>query len=249
MPRQINITGRLVQGSLFNPYTKDSEGKPLLTSSGQPRTDYFIAVAVSKSDPRWPEIEQAIKEQAAVDMPNHVGRPNFSYKIADGDGVDDNGKPNAEKPGFAGHWVLRMKTGYAPKVFGMSADNPEITDPNAIKLGDYIEVACSVAGNRSERRPGVYLNYSMVKHRGYGEKIIVGPNPNTVFGASAALPAGASATPVGGAPMPEPAPAAPPPAPVAPAAPTMTSKAEAPYEAYRAQGWTDDLLRQHGYMV
>lgn len=64
-------------------------------------------------------------------------------------------------------------------------------------------------------------------------------------------------------PAPTPGPAAPPVQPPAapspgfpdgpsapPAGPQMTDKAQGvPYESFIAQGWTDELLRQHGYMV
>ena len=35
-------------------------------------------------------------------------------------------------------------------------------EPNAVNLGDYIQVYGSVADNESQQQPGVYLNHSMV---------------------------------------------------------------------------------------
>ena len=45
--------GRLVQGDCFEPQTTDAEGKPLLIkngpNAGQPRVEYFMAIAVPKN--------------------------------------------------------------------------------------------------------------------------------------------------------------------------------------------------------
>lgn len=73
-------------------------------------------------------------------------------------------------------------------------------------------------------------------------------------GAPAPAPAQAPVTPLPGfmappaAVAPPPAAVAPPPAP-APAGPTMTAAATAPYETYKAAGWTDEQLREQGLMA
>jgi len=69
-------------------------------------------------------------------------------------------------------------------------------------------------------------------------------------GGTPSTPPPASAPP---AATPAPPPAAPAPdfpqGPQPPAGPRMTAKAQgAPYESFLAQGWTDEMLRQHGYL-
>lgn len=74
-----------------------------------------------------------------------------------------------------------------------------------------------------------------------------GPQPPTVATANppAYSPPGLAQPPAPGAPL---LPAAPQ-APAAPAGPVMLPAAQGiPYEQYIAKGWTDQLLRQHGYM-
>jgi len=82
-----------------------------------------------------------------------------------------------------------------------------------------------------------------------------GVSAPTPFPSSPGVPPSANAqaaTPTYVAPAPSflqpPPPAAPPPA--APPAHNMTAKAAgASYEQFRAQGWTDDQMKQQGYMA
>ena len=127
--------------------------------------------------------------------------------------------------------------------------------------------------------PGLYVSPELIELVGYGEEIVSGPNAAGVFGRApaVALPPGASATPVVSTPglapnapalpgLPVSAPALPgvPALPGAPVMPTLPGAPALPLppqfvmqpsamgatrEALHAQGWTDDLLIQHGYMV
>lgn len=74
------------------------------------------------------------------------------------------------------------------------------------------------------------------------QKDVSPPNPP-----SPRPPAHAEGRPSSVAPTPPP-PAAPAPPPPPPGAPKMTSKATASYEAYKEQGWSDDQLRDLGYI-
>lgn len=271
--------GRLVQGDLFEPQTKDQQGNLRVIktgpNAGQPNPQYFIAVAFAKNDPAWPAFHAVLDRVARQSFPTlfpnpqaGCSHPQFAWKIVDGDGIDTSGKPNSGKEGFAGHWVVRFATSYAPKCFhkGHYAPHELITDPKAIRRGYYVRVAGSVAGNGQAQKPGLYVNLDMVELSGYGDEISSGPDATSVFGASApVLPAGASATPAGGAPAmtPPPAPAAPPPAPAAPVQPDTTYMTPPPpagpqltaaaggmtYEQAIDLGWTDATLKQHGLMV
>ena len=310
---------RLVRGSLYNGNDKDAEGRPLVVKNGpdagKPRLDYFFAVAIPKGPERhWAETEWGAKiwQVGHTAFPNgQAQRPDFAWKVTDGDSQIPNkkGKKPCDQEGYRGHWVIGFSSGFAPRIFNADGSQ-QLLEADFVKLGYYVQVFGSVAGNGSDSQPGVYLNHSMVAFAAYGPEISVGPDASAVGFGGAPLPAGASAAPVGGAfnPAPVPAPAvpgipapavaapavpspapavpammppaapaptpaaapaaampspgsvtphpgfvAPPPAaPAAPAAPARVMLPAAngiPYEAYIANGWTDEVLRANGYMA
>lgn len=242
--------GRLVQGSVDEPQTKDAQGNPRVIktgpNAGQPNPQYFIAVAFPKADPQgeFAAFWQVLLAQAAADFPNLFPQgpagacvhPNFSFKYIDGDGRDQNGKPNAEKEGFAGHHVIRFASSYPPRCFhaGRYAAHEQIQEKGAIKRGYFVRVNGSVEGNGNAQRPGLYVNLDMVELSAYGPEIVSGPDASQAFGAGpAALPAGATSAPMAppSAPtgaMPPAAPGMPAPAATYGAAPGMPAPAAAP---------------------
>ena len=194
--------GRLVQGSPFVPNTKDATGNPLVYKTGakmgQPREDYYMAIALPKTDPSIAEMIAKMQQVAQAGFPGgQYNAPTFAWKIIDGDGVDAQGQPYANREGFAGHMVFKFSGGYPPKCYTANG-NELLTDPNSIKRGYYIRIYGSTTANGSAQQPGVYLNHSMVELIGYGQEIISGPDGAAVFGAApvATLPPGASATPL-----------------------------------------------------
>jgi len=244
--------GRLVQGDCFEGQTKDAEGNPLVIkngpNAGQPRVDYFMAIAIAKTDATYNDLWAIIHNEARTSFPSLFDAnggcisPKFAFKVTDGDSQVPNtkGTKPCDREGFPGHWVLNFSGGYAPKCYILeNGAHKLITDPSMIKRGYYIRIAGSVKGNGSQQQPGIFLNHSMVELVGYGEEIVTGPNADAVFGGApaAALPAGASATPLapaaapampGAAPTPAPMPGATPsPAPAAPAAPAPAAPAPA----------------------
>lgn len=206
--------GRLVQGSPFEANTTDAAGKPLRDLQGNPKVNYFLALAIAKNDPGWPAFKQQLDAVAAQAFPNHYQLPTFSNKITDGDSteVDQNGNRPCDKEGFPGHWIVRFSSGFAPEVY-TKGGAAIITNPKEIKRGDYVRVYCSTSGNGNAQKPGIYINLNMVEQIGYGEEITSGPSGASVFGGAPAahVPQGMSATPV--------APSTPMAAPGAPAAP------------------------------
>lgn len=239
--------GRLVQGSVDEPQTKDAQGNPRVIktgpNAGQPNPQYFIAVAFPKADPQgeFAAFWQVLVAQAAADFPNlfpqgpggQCVHPNFSFKYIDGDGRDTNGKSNAEKEGFAGHHVIRFASSYPPRCFhaGRYAAHEQIQEKGAIKRGYFIRVNGSVEGNGNAQRPGLYVNLDMVELSAYGPEIVSGPDASQAFGGGpAALPAGASAAPLAPPSAPTGAYPAPPAGnvPTAPAAPAYAPPAAPP---------------------
>lgn len=240
--------GRLVQGDPFEAQTKNMQGQPLVTMGGQPTQRYFIGVAFRKDDPNFPAFYQMLVETARASFPNlfdaqgQCSHPRFSWKLMDGDGVDDNGKSNASKEGFAGHWVVKFSSSFAPRCFhaGHYQPHEQIQDPKAIPRGYFVRVAGTIEGNDNATKPGLYVNLSMVELAGVGPIISSGPDAASVFGGApaAALPVGAQPLPMNAAmpaglpqlpgnPLPAPAAAAPglplPSAPAPAALPAMTS--------------------------
>ncbi len=211
------IVGRFVQGDLFVPQTKNKMGQPLMTQSGQPTQRYMISVAFPKVVNGQPNADFA-RIWAVVESAARSGFPalgniippwdpasRFSWKIADGDGIDGDGKPNSVKPGFAGHWVVKFSSSFAPKVFyaGRYAPHEQITDSKSVPRGYYVAVSGSVEGNDNPQKPGVYMNLSMVALVGGSPSDIIhsGPDAATVYGqANLQLPAGVAAIQMGAAP-------------------------------------------------
>lgn len=237
-------------------------------NAGQPNPQFFLAGAVAKNDPAWPPFWELLCRQAFADFPNlfphgidaiiqaggpqawftqppqghaqpWVMHPLFSFKVADGDGLDQNGKSNASKEGFAGHWVVRCGSAYPPRCFhaGRYAAHEQIQEKGAIKRGYFIRVNGTTEGNGNAQRPGLYVNLDMVELAAYGPEIVSGPDAADAFGSGpAALPPGASAAPMtpAAAPPAAGAPAVPPaaaPAAVSPA-PASAAPAPAPYTGY-----------------
>jgi hypothetical protein len=117
----------MVQGNLIEPRTKDSTGAPLTVKTpgatfGQPRSDYFFALAIPKTPGKmWWDEEWGAKIRAAgmQAYPQHHLSPKFAWKIEDGDSTVPNqrGRVNARTEGFAGNWVLKFSGGTAPRLF------------------------------------------------------------------------------------------------------------------------------------
>lgn len=306
MAEQLIITtpaGRLVQGSLYDPQTKDMDGAPLVVKNGpdkgKPTQRFYFALAIPKEPghAHWAHTIWGAKLWALghTSFPVAAQRSDFAWKIEDGDSTIPNKKNRkpCDSEGFKGCWVLRFSSGFAPKIYSLVGQPPG-TDPaplvqkDAINLGDFAQVNFSAASNGQANNPGIYLNHSMVCLIGYGQRIVLGPDVGQAGFGVAALPAGATLMPPAGfvppvvaapgvttaAPPPVVTTAAPPPVvaataggappppvvvaphtailtptPPVPAGPRMTAKAGTiPYEQFITQGWTDVMLKQHGYM-
>jgi hypothetical protein len=272
------VTGRFIQGDIFTPNTKNMTGGPLVTKDGRPRQEFWIRVAVPKNDAAMAQEYAKLQAIAAAGFPGgESARPDFSWKVVDGDDPKFVGRE-----AYKGCLLFKATTGFdnVAKVSRMGGKTVHLTDQD-IKKGDYVRIAFTAQPNGDRQKPGLYLNLSLIELIGYGEEIIGGPDPDSILSAvgAAALPAGASATPVGpaapmgvpaqtaapmgvpaqtAAPMGVPAqPAAPvpPPTGITPAPdflnpPVLTAKAGgASYQQFIDQGWTDETLRQHGYLA
>lgn len=241
--------GRFVQGDAFEAQTTDQQGAPLTIktgpNAGQPTKRWFMAFAFSKTDPETLPYLQQIASYAAQTwpayFPNGVNmsapnfgctHPRFSFKIVDGDGVDDNGKSNRDKAGFAGCWVVKYSTSIqAPGVWQEPNfdEMARLSDPRAFPRGYYGRVNHTIQSNDNDQRPGLYVNLDKVavsQNQNGAEVIQSGPTAAEAFGASAPPVPGAAPAPAGLQPVPG-------------AAYTI--------EALRAGGWSDDQIVAGGY--
>lgn len=204
--------GRFVAGSMYEPNTKDMQGAPMVIKSGpdagKPRQDWFFAVAIAKEPghTHWAQTEwgKQIWAVGHAGFPQGQGNnPTFAWKVTDGDStvIDAKGRKPCDKEGYKGHWVIRFGSGFAPKLYNRDGTQ-QLTQPNAINPGDYLQVLANVDGNGQMTKPGVYLNHALVALAGYGERIVTGPNAAAVGFGQSALPQGASAVPLAGMPVP-----------------------------------------------
>jgi len=233
---QIVITtpvGRMVQGNLYVPNDKDFDGNPMTIKSGpdigKPTQRWFIAVAIKKEPghTHWSQTEWGTKIWALghAAFPGIAQRPDFAWKIIDGDSQIPNKKNRkpCDNEGFPGNWVINMGQPFAPRIYEMIGEGPSAqyiqhTEPGFIVPGYYVQV-CIKADKNTGATPGLYLNPDMVLLRAPGPIISMGLAPGEA-GFGAPLPPGVTTVPTAAAPLPLPpsgsVPIAPAPAPVVP---------------------------------
>jgi len=206
--------GRLIMGSLYVGSDKDSKGNLRVVKNGpnkgQPLTQFFMGVAIPKrGEQHWAQTEWGgkIYQAGAAAFPNIYQNPTFAWKIDDGDSQIPNkqGKKPCDIEGARGHWIVKLSSGFAPKVFAQPSPGvfQELTEQNAVKTGYWVQVSGSVAGNGSAESPGVYLNHGMVLFVRPDAEIRQGPDAATAFAGAAVsqgLPTGLPAVPFAGAP-------------------------------------------------
>lgn len=315
--------GRFLFGDLYTPNTKDYDGNDLKfkhgQDQGQQRNEFVIGLAIPKTaataqhwahDPDW---GSPIWQAGHSGVSNAGQMPDFSWKITDGDSaVLPKARPNKpapvapkDRPGYPGHWVLTLKSSFAPSVVdGTDGSFRPLTAKDTVMPGDWIQVSGNATYNGSQGNAGVYLNHDIVCFLGlHKDGRITGNRPDpTKVGFATGLAPGAVAAPVGGMPAPgagappaapaaggsmppppggaaAPAPSsmppppgtttavqpnasfAPPPGGATPPPPGAGAPPAAParvmlpaangttYEAFKAAGWTDEQLIQHGKMA
>lgn len=217
-------TGRIVWGHPFKGTPKvDDNNQPVIDAeTGTQILEFGFGLAIPKSQfteqnmvpGGSAEIWKVMHEQAYLAFGNQQPPANFSWKYKDGDTVDHNGKPFADRPGYKDHLVFALSTRIPFEVVKYNEQIQKYYPVNeGVKCGDYVQVQVSIkahAGNPQKRgsKGGVYFNPLAVLFLGYGEEIITGPSAEQRFGnRPPAMPQGASATPL--APMNSPLGAAP----------------------------------------
>ncbi len=197
-PLNLSIIGRFVQGDLFVGSTKDHLGNERRDRQGNSKVQFYLGLAVPQGaefDALWAHVTA----KAALDFPGgEFNHPGFAWKIENGDQEKFKGRE-----GLAGHWLIRMTSGYPIRLVDNSDPPQPITEPSMAKRGCYLQVTIGVVGNGQPPvaqggKPGMYLNPRICMLAGYGPEIASGPNAAEEFAADKrlALPAGASLTPL-----------------------------------------------------
>lgn len=212
--------GRIVQGSvaLRDKLDKRNNNQPKIDpKTGLVIRECFIALAIPKTDPTFNAIYAEMIRVAMTAYPNKFDpttgqlKPNvkFAMKMQDGDGYDTNGELLSKKEGFAGHWILKLNTRFAPRCYPSGRFDPasEIQNPeNLIKCGHWVRVALTIDSNGvkegdNEAIPGLFMSPHMIEYVGIGDEISSGPSAQDAFGTLPAavlppgvLPVGAIAT-------------------------------------------------------
>ena len=153
--------GRIVWGHPLKPrHATDNQNNKKFTDDGKPVMEVSFGLAIPAdqfAQVVWPAMAQEIAKGYSQGIPG-----NFSYKMTQPHEIDKNGKPYADREGYAGCVVLACSTTLQPPggyVFENGAYR-QIGD-DAIKTGDYVQVGVNfkvnVPTNRSHT-PSIYVN-------------------------------------------------------------------------------------------
>ena len=144
--------GRLIGGSVSKGDDKDSKGQPRVVktgvNAGKPFTDYSFGVAIPKNGAAaWTATEWGAKVYAAgvEGYPNgETQRPDFSWKIIDGDSQIPNkkGKRPCDQQGYPGNFIIWFSSGTPPKQYDVIGN----------KVGDPVR-ALAPAGSAAPPKP------------------------------------------------------------------------------------------------
>lgn len=193
------LQGRIVWCAGGNPFVgvqkKDQAGKLLTNDKGEPAMQYGFGLAVPKpaADSRPEEVKnfmdmwEAMHKEAMSLYPTGSIPPGFSMKYKDGDGVDHNGQPFANREGYKGCLVFALTTSLPIKFFKYEGAYVQVSD--GIKCGDYVQVQVSIKGHLpkmgTQGKPGLYLNPGLTLLLAPGKEIVNTPSADAVFGAQA----------------------------------------------------------------
>ena len=169
--QDILVQGRIVMGHPVKRQTMtDDKGNKLFNDDGTTKTQHFFVLAVPKgAEQDWKQTEwgQKVLQVASNGYRNgEVNRPDFSWKVEDGDSQIPNkkGRKNCDTEGHPGHWIIKCTTQLHCPCFPYNKYSPfdAITDENAVKCGDYYMISIECADNTNKgapaKTPGVYMN-------------------------------------------------------------------------------------------
>lgn len=204
--------GRIVNGDVYVGNEHDMNGAPLTWKSGknagQPRKQFFIAVAIPKgAEQHWNQTQWGAQlyNFGTQNLPQLSQRPDFAWKVTDGDSTipmqNEKATRPCDNPNWKGHWIVKCTTNYAPGTYTIGANGQaQVLDQEGyIKRGYFAEVMITVQPNSNPQRPGIFVGHKAVCFRGFGPEIkSEGLNVAAIGFGQAAAPAGATQAPAAG---------------------------------------------------
>jgi len=200
-------TGRIVWGHPGEPEIKKNmrTGAVVLNQQGEPVKQWAFGLAIPKDQfmaTLWPHMQQL-----AAGVHGQAIPADFAWKIKDGDGLDNKGKPYSDREGHKGCYILTISTeAFAVPLYKWNAQRNDYDrlEANQIKCGDHVAAAIMLKhnGQTAGNGAGLYVNPEAVELIAYDKEIVgTSANPTELFASvNRAIPAGASATPVSSAP-------------------------------------------------
>ncbi len=155
-PETICVTpvGRIVWGSPTKAVQRrDSNNNPMTDqTTGAPLMQRAFGLAIQKTE--FAEVQAKMVEEVSK-LFNSGVPAGFSWKVVDGDGIDGNGKPYAEREGYAGCMVISISSSLdeGPGVFRY-VGQAYVQHGDEVKPGDYVRVQLGLrvhSGNKKQR--------------------------------------------------------------------------------------------------
>ena len=130
------VAGRVSFPSLFTTAVIDG------VDSGK----YGLSLMIPKGETVMiSQIEAAEKEACQKFFKDSIPK-NFRRALIDGNEVEN-------RPEYKDHWIIRPKSKTPPEVVDRMMD--AITDPNAIRSGDYVRISCNFYGYNTKGNAGI----------------------------------------------------------------------------------------------
>jgi hypothetical protein len=192
----LNIVTPVGVAASKNPFTlvarKDRDGNPIPvkrgTKKGEQSYGQEIGLAVSKTDPEWPEFFQALKHYAETTTPGLTANPKYAIKIKCGDTdrsildpagwTDPEFNPLACRKGCWMIWITAYHGTVTPAItFNAAQGAYESVSTQGIepKPGDRIRVLLDVSSNGitgfGDAIPGLYIGPQKILFVAAGEPI------------------------------------------------------------------------------
>lgn len=244
--RLTSRVGRLVGGHPMEArvITDTKTKQPKIDALGKPRTSIFVAVAIPKAgESHWNQTPEGklVWQAGQTGYPaGEYNSPTFAWKVEDGDSAIPNkkGKKNCDREGYPGHWIFKLSTEISYPCHHVNMYKPEqqIQNASEIKRGDYVRVQFDTVDNAPSESPGVYINPVTLELSRQGEAILGGgADAEEAFGSPEQL-YGATSSPAA-------------PAPQAAGELQTVPGCQWSYATLKAGGWTDDAMREKGYLA
>lgn len=185
----VTPVGRVISEAIFEPTMKGYQGKAL------DKPLWYIQLSIPKTASGLQQLFDDCQGAAAAGFANkEQERSDFAWKFKDGDAPE-----HVERDGFPGCFIFAFRSGFAPSAI-VDQNNKQILDKSRIIPGYQVQVAYNIKANGDTAKPGVYLNFNMVKLISIDAPIMSGPTAAEIFGTTPsanAMQPGAVAEPAG----------------------------------------------------